>query len=56
MKYLIKNNYGVFFIGFILGTLGDTIFGDYELKASIIGFSLMLFSFYLMYLNSKQKK
>jgi len=56
MKYLIKNNYGVFFIGFSFGVLGDTIFGDYGLTVSIIGFSVMLFSFYLMYLNSKQKK
>ena len=56
MKYLIKNNYGVFFIGFSMGAFGDTIFGDYELIPSIIGFSLMLFSFYLMYLNSKHKK
>ena len=56
MKYLIKNSYGVFFIGFSTGALGDTIFGDYGLTVSIMGFSLMLFSFYLMYLNSKQKK
>ena len=35
--------------------LGNSIFGDYELIASITGFSIMLFSFYLMYLNSKQK-
>mgnify|MGYP003668970414 FL=1 len=56
MKYLIKNSYGVFFIGFITGVLGDTIFGDYGVTVSLMGFSLMLFSFYLMYLNSKQKK
>ena len=54
MKYLIKNNSGVFFIGFSFGAFGDTIFGDYGF-VSIIGFSVMLFSFYLMYLNSKQK-
>ena len=54
MKYLIKNNSGVFFIGFSFGAFGDTIFGDYKL-ISIIGFSVMFFSFYLMYLNSKQK-
>ena len=45
----------VFFFGFFFA-FGDTVFGDYELIASIIGFSLMLFSFYLMYLNSKHKK
>jgi len=51
MKYLIKNNYSVFFIGLFIA-LGDSVFGDYELIASITGFSLMSFSFYLMYLHS----
>ena len=55
MEYLIKNNNGVFFIGLFI-TFGDTIFGEYKLIFRIIGFSLMIFSFYLMYLHSKQKK
>ena len=54
MKFLIKNNYGVFFIGFSMGAFGDTIFGDYELIASIIGFSLMLFSFYVPKLKTEE--
>ena len=53
MKFLIKNNYGVFFIGFFFA-FGDTIFGDYELIASIIGFSLMLFSFYVPKLKTEE--
>tara|TARA_B100001939_G_C16380142_1_gene379568 strand:- start:69 stop:236 length:168 start_codon:yes stop_codon:yes gene_type:complete len=55
MKYLIKNNQGVFFVGLFIA-FGDYIFGDYGFIFKIIGFSLMIFSFLLMYLNSKQKK
>jgi len=54
MQYLIRNNWGVFFIGFFIA-IGDSLF-YYESIASIIGFSLMVFSFYLMNLKSKQKK
>ncbi|MAC93688.1 MAG: hypothetical protein CMC01_08350 [Flavobacteriaceae bacterium] len=56
MQYLIRNNMGVFFIGFFTAMGSNTIFGDYELIPTIIGVLLMLFSFYLMNLNSKQKK
>jgi uncharacterized RDD family membrane protein YckC len=55
-QYLIRNNMGVFFIGFFTAMGGNTIFGNYELIPTIIGVLLMLFSFYLMTLNSKQKK
>ena len=56
MQYLVRNNMGVFFIGFFIAMGGNSIFGDYELIPTIIGVLLMLFSFYLMNLNSKQNK
>ena len=46
---------GVFFIGFFIAMTSDAFFGDYELIPTIIGVLLMLFSFYLMNLNSKKK-
>ena len=55
MGYLVKNNMGVFFIGFFIAMGSDVFFGDYELIPTIIGVLLMLFSFYLMNLNSKRK-
>ena len=55
MQYLVRNNMGVFFIGFFTAVGGNTIFGDYELIPIIIGVLLILFSFYLMNLNSKIK-
>ena len=54
MEYLVRNNIGVFFIGFFIALGSDTYFGDYELIPTIIGVLLMLFSFYLMNLNSKK--
>jgi len=39
---------GIFFIGFFMSLPGEILF-------EIVGFLLMLISFYLMYLNSKQK-
>lgn len=53
--YLIKNNLGVFFIGMFV-TMADAIFSEQRFIITIIGGGLMLFSFYLMYLNKKQKK
>lgn len=55
MKYLIKNSQGVFFVGLFIA-LGNYIFGDYGFIFEITGFSIMSFSFLLMYLKSKQKK
>ena len=46
---------GVFFIGFFISLPGEFIFENDGHLFSIIGFLLMLASFYLMYLNSKQK-
>ena len=46
----------VFFLLVFSLNFGVLFFGDYDLIASIIGFSLMLFSFYVMDLNSKHKK
>ena len=54
MEYLVRNNMGIFFIGFFIAMGGDTFFGEYELIPTIIGVLLMLFSFYLMNLNSKK--
>ena len=54
-KDLIKNNMGVFFIGFFISLPGEFIFENDRHLFTIIGFLLMLASFYLMYLNSKQK-
>ena len=45
---------GVFFIGFFTAMGGYSFFGDYESIPTIIGALLMLFSFYLMNLNSKK--
>ena len=42
-------------IGFFIVMGSDIFFGDYELIPTIIGVLLMLFSFYLMNLNSKKK-
>jgi len=55
MEYLVRYNIGVFFIGFFIAMGSDVFFGDYELIPTIIGVLLMLFSFYLMNLNSKKK-
>tara|TARA_B100001079_G_C16338551_1_gene482434 strand:+ start:1012 stop:1176 length:165 start_codon:yes stop_codon:yes gene_type:complete len=48
-NWIINNGWLVFFIGFFVA------FNDNDI-ASYIGFGLMLFSFYLMYLGSKQEK
>ena len=55
MEYLVRNNMGVFFIGFFIAIGSDIFFGDYGLIPTIIGVLLMFFSFYLMNLNSKKK-
>ena len=55
MKYLVKNNMSVFFIGFFIAMGSDIYFGDFELILTIIGVLLILLSFYLMNLNSKRK-
>ena len=55
MEYLFRNNMGVFFIGFFIAIGSDIFFGDYESIPTITGVLLMLFSFYLMNLNSKKK-
>ena len=56
MEFLVRNNIGVFFIGFFIALGSDTYFGDYELAGTIIGVLLMFFAFYLMNLNSKKKR
>ena len=48
--FLVKNSWGVFFIGFFIA-MADVL-GQY----SYIGFGIMLLSFYLFYLESKQPK
>ncbi len=53
-EYIIKNNIGVFFIGFFISMADDIFLGKYIL--TITGFIIMLFSFYLMFLKSQQKK
>ena len=47
MEYLVRNNMGVFFIGFFIAIGSDIFFGDYESIPTITGVLLMLFSFYL---------
>ena len=47
-KVFNQKQYGNFFIGFFMSLPGEILF-------EIVGFLLMLISFYLMYLNSKQK-
>ena len=47
---------GVSFIEFFIAMGNNSFFGDYELEPKIIGTLLMVFSFYLMNLNSKQNK
>jgi len=49
--YLIDNALVVFFSGMFIG-LSDNLLG----RVSIFGFIIMLISFYLMYLKSKNKK
>ena len=48
-NWAINNSFLVFFIGFLVA------YNDNDI-ASFIGVGLMLFSFYLMYLGSKQEK
>jgi len=48
-NWIINNGWLVFFIGFFVA------YNDNDI-ASFIGVGLMLFSFYLMYLGSKQEK
>jgi len=48
-NWIINNGWLVFFIGFFVAYNENDI-------ASYIGVGLMLFSFYLMYLGSKQEK
>ena len=48
-NWAINNAFLVFFIGFLVA------YNDNDI-ASFIGVGLMLFSFYLMYLGSKQEK
>tara|TARA_Y100000385_G_scaffold18786_1_gene18822 strand:- start:404 stop:568 length:165 start_codon:yes stop_codon:yes gene_type:complete len=52
-QYLIKNSLGVFFIGFFITFLEDVIASKYVF--SVLGGIVMLLSFYLMNLKSKQK-
>jgi len=52
MQYLIKNSMGVFWVGFAITFLDDIICTKYVFAVS--GGILMLLSFYLMYLKSKQ--
>ena len=49
-KWAIKNAYPVFFIGLFVA-MGDSLIGRY----AYVGFVIMLFSFYLMYLSNKKK-
>jgi mannose/fructose/N-acetylgalactosamine-specific phosphotransferase system component IIC len=48
--FLVKNSWAVFFIGFFVAMAN--VLGKY----SYIGFGIMLLSFYLFYLESKQPK
>ena len=48
--YLIDNALLVFFSGMVIG-LSDNLLG----RISILGFIIMLISFYFMYLKSKKK-
>ena len=48
--FLVKNSWAVFFIGFFVAMAN--VLGKY----SYIGFCIMLLSFYLFYLESKQPK
>jgi hypothetical protein len=52
-QYLIKNSFGVFFIGFLISLSEYTIGIKYF--SIVLGNILMLLSFYLMYLKSKEK-
>tara|TARA_B100001057_G_scaffold494674_1_gene591762 strand:- start:1450 stop:1614 length:165 start_codon:yes stop_codon:yes gene_type:complete len=52
-QYLIKNSLGVFFIGFLISFLEDIT--GFKYIFSFLGLIIMLFSFYLMSLKSKQK-
>jgi hypothetical protein len=51
-QFLINNNFAIFFIGFFLSLLDDIISIKYF--STVIGGILMLLSFYLMNLKSKQ--
>ncbi len=51
-QFLIKNSLGVFFIGFVI-SLSEYVIGI-KYFAIVIGNILMLLSFYLMNLKSKQ--
>ena len=48
-NWIINNGWLVFILGFVVA------YNDNDI-ASFIGVGLMLFSFYLMYLGSKQEK
>ena len=50
-NWAIKYAYPVFFIGLFIG-IGDFLIGKYK----YIGFIIMLFSFYLMYLSRDNKQ
>ena len=52
MQYLIKNSMGVFWVGFDITFLDDIICTKYVF--AVLGGILMLLSFYLMNLKSKQ--
>ena len=51
-QYLVKNRMGVFWVGFAITFLDDVI-GTKHVFA-VLGGILMLLSFYLRYLKSKQ--
>ena len=53
-QFLLKNRMGVFWIGFAVTFLDNTIGTKHVF--TILGGILMLFSFYLRYLKSKQNK
>ena len=51
-QYLLKNSMGVFWVGFAITFLDDIIGTKYVF--AVLGGILMLLSFYLMNLKSKQ--
>jgi len=51
-QYLLKNRMGVFWVGFLITFLDDVIVTKYVFI--VFGGILMLLSFYLRYLKSKQ--
>ena len=52
MQFLVKNRMSVFWVGFAVTFLDDAIGTKYVF--AVLGGILMLFSFYLRYLKSKQ--